>query len=196
MFDNALLYNRPGTFHNKYAQNMLKNWLPRIRAVMTETLGMGRCAGAPPPCPSGPANPPSSAHAAPFHYCCGERRRLSGFTYRCRGGTCFVRYGISFWRFDPDDGEDEIIFCQVSRALPSRRAASLGPQTWRADPLLVTVQSHYQRLAPTITIPRFGNGSGDDISFPKEALTKCGDGETTPTHAARSLPLAFPVAAM
>ena len=66
-------------------------------------------------------------------YCCGRRRVLSRFAYRCRGGTCFVRYGCVYWAFNPGDGDDDIIFCHA----------------------------HWQRLPPTITLPRFGNGTGE-----------------------------------
>jgi hypothetical protein len=66
-----------------------KFWIPRAKELVETTL---------------------KSH----NYCCGERQRLSGFTYRCRGGTCFVKYGCVYWLYDPQDNEDAIIFCQAS----------------------------------------------------------------------------------
>jgi hypothetical protein len=61
------------------------------------------------------------------------RTRYPGVNrYRCRGGTCFVRYGCVFWTLTVDEGEDDVVYCQ----------------------------SHYQRLPAEATIPRYGNGTG------------------------------------
>eukprot|EP00038_Savillea_parva_P020402 m.31245 g.31245 ORF g.31245 m.31245 type:complete len:913 (-) comp4786_c0_seq1:252-2990(-) len=119
MIDNCLEYNKAGTFHNRYAQKFLKMWTPKVEHLCLTTL----------------------VH---HDYCCGKRRTLSGFAYRCRGGTCFIRYGCVFWAYDPNDGEDELVYCQ----------------------------SHYQRLPAEVTIPRYGNGTGGDVSFKKTDLTR------------------------
>jgi hypothetical protein len=76
-------------------------------------------------------------------YCCGRRRVLSRFAYRCRGGTCFVRFGCVYWAFNPGDGDDDIVFCHA----------------------------HWQRLPPTITLPRFGNGTGEALFYPECAVS-------------------------
>lgn len=106
MLDNALLFNKAGTFHNKYAQRLLKFWTARAEQMITEKL----------------------TH---HNYCCGKRRLLSGHSYRCRGATCFIKYGCVYWYYDPKDGEDDIIYCQA----------------------------HYQKLSPQVEIPRYGNGA-------------------------------------
>jgi hypothetical protein len=51
---------------------MLKFWVPLADKMMTETL-------------------------ASHNYCCGKRRLLSGMSYRCRGATCFIKYGCVYW---------------------------------------------------------------------------------------------------
>eukprot|EP00041_Stephanoeca_diplocostata_P024995 m.644358 g.644358 ORF g.644358 m.644358 type:complete len:981 (+) comp22648_c0_seq2:318-3260(+) len=119
MLENCMLYNKAGTFHNRYANKILKIWQPRAEEMLLETL-------------------------AYHNYCCGKRRVLSGFSYRCRGATCFIKYGCVYWYYDPEDGDDDIIFCQ----------------------------SHYQRLSHEITMPRFGNGTGGDITFKKDDLVR------------------------
>lgn len=119
MIDNALFFNKPGTFVNKYAQRIQKFWVSRAEEMMMTTL---------------------SSH----NYCCGRRRRLSGHSYRCRGATCFVKYGCVYWFYDPEDDEDAIVYCQ----------------------------SHYQKLAQEVVIPRFGNGTGGDIKFDKSKLLR------------------------
>ena len=32
-----------------------------------------------------------------YHYCCGQRRQLSGATYRCRSATCFIQACVVMW---------------------------------------------------------------------------------------------------
>lgn len=39
MFDNALLYNKAGSFHHRYAQTMKEWWVPRASSFITEELG-------------------------------------------------------------------------------------------------------------------------------------------------------------
>lgn len=39
MLDNALAFNRPGTFHHRYATRLRNWWLPRVEKLMLETLG-------------------------------------------------------------------------------------------------------------------------------------------------------------
>lgn len=119
MLDNCLLFNKPGSYHNRYAQKLLKWWQPKAETMTLRTL---------------------QHHG----YCCGKRRQLSGISYRCRGGTCFIRYGCVYWHYSPGDNEDDIIFCQ----------------------------SHYQRLGHEVTMPRFGNGTGDEITFKKSMLKR------------------------
>jgi len=120
MIDNALLFNKPGTFHNKYAQRLQKFWVTRAEEMMVTTL-------------------------ASHNYCCGRRRRLSGHSYRCRGATCFVKYGCVYWYYDPQDGEDAVVYCQA----------------------------HYAKLRdPEVVIPRFGNGTGGEIRFHKSQLIR------------------------
>eukprot|EP00039_Didymoeca_costata_P016272 m.287898 g.287898 ORF g.287898 m.287898 type:complete len:900 (+) comp16368_c0_seq19:280-2979(+) len=119
MINNALAFNKPGSFHNKYAQKLQKYWVPKAEEMMLKTL-------------------------ASHDYCCGRKRLLSGHAYRCRGATCFIKYGCVYWYYDPQDGEDEILYCQA----------------------------HYAKLSVEITIPRFGNGTGGDITFLKSQLKR------------------------
>lgn len=77
------------------------------------------------------------------NYCCGDRRYLSGVSYRCRGGTCFIKYGSQYWYY-PLDNDEDLVFCQT----------------------------HYQKLAAEVTIPRYGNGTGGDVKFYKADLTR------------------------
>lgn len=119
MIENAMLYNKAGTPYNRYAQRLQKYWMPLAEQMVTITL---------------------ESH----EYCCGRRRQLSGMSYRCRGATCFIRYGCVYWSYEPEDGDDSIIYCQ----------------------------SHYQKLPAEVVIPRFGNGTGGDIKFPKSFLTR------------------------
>ena len=84
MFDNALAYNRKGSFHNRYAarvshadrkpQNAIQNSSLQFQtffARKAEELLLVRL------------------HA--HNYCCGKRRLLSGMSYRCRAATCFIQ---------------------------------------------------------------------------------------------------------
>lgn len=119
MIENAMLYNKPGTPYNRYAQRLQKFWTPLAEQMITITL-------------------------AEHDYCCGRRRQLSGMAYRCRGATCFIRYGCVYWSYEPDDGDDSIIYCQ----------------------------SHYQKLPAEVVVPRFGNGTGGDIKFSKSLLKR------------------------
>lgn len=119
MIDNCMLFNKQGSFYHKHAQKILKFWQPRAEHIAMVTL-------------------------ASHNYCCGKRRVLSGESYRCRGGTCFVKYGSVYWYHDPEDDEDPIIFCQ----------------------------SHYQRLQNEVSIPRYGNGTGAEITFDKTMLER------------------------
>lgn len=114
IFDNAVTFNRPGSFHNKYAHKFIKTWSPK----MTEIMEVG---------------------LASHNYCCGKRRQLTAVAYRCRAATCFVKYGCTYWFYDPKDGDDEVIFCQA----------------------------HYQKLPPEVVLPRYSNGTGPDIKINK-----------------------------
>eukprot|EP00051_Salpingoeca_urceolata_P006290 m.83380 g.83380 ORF g.83380 m.83380 type:complete len:1007 (-) comp14764_c1_seq3:89-3109(-) len=118
MFDNCFIYNRPGSFHHRYASKLCKTWQPLVESLMTYTL---------------------AAHG----YCCGQRRRLAGVSYRCRGGTCFVKYGHQYWRYKVADDE-YIIFCP----------------------------GHYQKLPAEVVLPRYANGTGDEIRFSKTELVR------------------------
>ncbi len=65
-------------------------------------------------------------------------------SYRCRGGTCFIRYGCQYWFHELEDGGEHIIYCHT----------------------------HYQKLPNDITVPRYGNGTGDEITFAKTAMVR------------------------
>eukprot|EP00911_Craspedida_sp_UC1_P000085 UC1_evm1s71 len=118
MLDNCCFFNRPGSFHHRYASRLRNMWSPWAERLMTHTL-------------------------AGHDYCCGRRRYLSGVSYRCRGGTCFVKYGAQYWHYQLDNDE-ELIYCQ----------------------------SHYAKLPAEVTLPRYGNGTGGDITFYKADLVR------------------------
>eukprot|EP00053_Salpingoeca_punica_P016040 m.149576 g.149576 ORF g.149576 m.149576 type:complete len:860 (+) comp16861_c0_seq1:139-2718(+) len=118
MIDNCLFFNRPGSYHNRYAIRLSKIWEPLMSKCIRETL-------------------------ASHNYCCGERRLFSGISYRCRGGTCFIKYGSQYWYYTPEEGED-IFFCQT----------------------------HYQKLPAEVRVSRYGNGTGDEIKFFKHELLR------------------------
>ena len=122
MFDNALLYNRKGSYHHRYSQRVrhgmlrtycidqahrqqiLQYWEPRAEELLLVTLRR-------------------------FNHCCGGRRLYSGMPYRCRAGTCFIQvcrvsypatgligqHGTSYWLhvLEDSDGREEFIYCQV-----------------------------------------------------------------------------------
>jgi hypothetical protein len=56
MFSNCLAFNKPGSYHHRYAQAMQEWWLPNLRTLMLQTLGMSRahqrCTLPLPPLPS------------------------------------------------------------------------------------------------------------------------------------------------
>lgn len=40
MLDNALSFNRPGSFHHRYAIRLRNWWAARVECMMVQTLGM------------------------------------------------------------------------------------------------------------------------------------------------------------
>jgi len=87
MLDNCFFFNKAGSFHHRYATRLRNLWSPWAERLMTRTL---------------------SHHG----YCCGERRYLSGMSYRCRGGTCFIKYGSQYWYY-PMENDEDLVFCQT-----------------------------------------------------------------------------------
>lgn len=90
MFENALAYNRRGSFHNRYAYRLQTLFTKKAEELLLMRL---------------------RSH----HYCCGTRRLLSGVSYRCRAATCFIQYGSFYWQYILVDGEEqeEFSFCQI-----------------------------------------------------------------------------------
>lgn len=151
MFENATTFNPPGTFHNRYSQRVSKFWMPRMERYIQTRL--------------------------PHHqYCCGRRRRLSRLAYRCRGGTCFIR--VSLWYTVVCVCANVCNLCpaDVLPGSPQPPSAQHGSIYYYYDldenDSIVFCHQHYSALPMDITMPRYGNGTGDEISFSKLELTR------------------------
>lgn len=172
MFSNACYFNRPGSYHHRYAQRVEAWWTPRMEAMMVETLAHHR-------------------------YCCGKYRQLSAEIFRCRAATCFIQHGASYFRYNIDV-DNSVVYCVVRctavgqrltlKAAHRKPSTLIPPSSRKASPRASFLQNHFHKLDDKFTIQKYPGDTSEEITLTKDIFSKAKHNEDlTPERVSRSL---------